>query len=91
MPHAMEAAVGTNRKGHRNLAGRRIVGELQIKAQGMFVWNGGISAFPVVMARGYDAYKNARRSPGLGDTIYMVLLRDALLTLRAQEILTINN
>ena len=34
---------------------------------------------------------NARRSTGLGDTIYMVLLRDALLTLLAQEILNINN
>lgn len=87
----MEAAVGTNRKGHRNLPGRRIVGGLRIKAQVMFVGNGGISASPVVMSRGYDAYKNARRSPGLGDTIYMVLLRNALLTLRAQEILNINN
>jgi transposase-like protein len=29
---------------------------------------------------------NARRSPGLGDTSYMVLLRDARITLLAQEI-----
>jgi len=34
---------------------------------------------------------NAHRSTGLGDTIYMVLLLDALLTLLAQEILNINN
>ena len=29
---------------------------------------------------------DTRRSPGLGDTVYMVLIRDALITLLVQEI-----